>query len=193
MVPCRLGTVPFLRDGHSPNAGRGICPGRRSKSAVVREGPDGLRPQTNGLAGLNTMQELVRFGVSMSEQLLRRFDKLVKKRGYTNRSEAIRDLIRDELVTQEWEEDDSEVAGTITLIYDHHTPGLSDLLIDVQHQYHHLIISTTHVHLDHDYCLEVLIVKGSSRAARQMADCLISIKGVIHGKLTITSTGKNLK
>ena len=140
-----------------------------------------------------SVSQVVRFGVSMSEILLAQFDRLIQERGYANRSEAIRDLVRDALVTREWEEGDGEVAGTITLIYDHHTVGLTDTLTEVQHEYHDLIISTLHVHLDHRNCLETLIVKGAPRVAKQLADQLISIKGVIHGKLTLTSTGQNLK
>jgi CopG family nickel-responsive transcriptional regulator len=139
------------------------------------------------------LSKLVRFGVSMSEMLLERFDRLVQERGYANRSEAIRDLVRDALVTREWEEGDGEVAGTITLIYDHSTAGLTEMLTEVQHDYHDLIISTLHVHLDHRNCLETLIVKGAPHVAKQLADQLISVKGVIHGKLTLTSTGRDLR
>jgi len=137
--------------------------------------------------------KIVRFGVSMSATLLEQFDQLVSEQGYANRSEAIRDLVRDALVTREWEEGDGEVAGTITLMYDHHTVGLSDTLTEVQHEYHDLIISTLHVHLDHRNCLETVIVKGAPHLAKQLADQLISLKGVIHGKLTLTSTGRDLK
>jgi CopG family nickel-responsive transcriptional regulator len=129
----------------------------------------------------------------MSETLLNQFDQLVHARGYANRSEAIRDLIRDALVAREWEEGDGEVAGTITLVYDHHTAGLTDTLTELQHEYHDLIISTLHVHLDEHNCLETLIVRGSPREAKELADQLISLKGIVHGKLTVTSTGRNLK
>ncbi len=139
------------------------------------------------------MSNVARFGVSMSETLLNQFDQLVHARGYANRSEAIRDLIRDALVAREWEEGDGEVAGTITLVYDHHTAGLTDTLTELQHEYHDLIISTLHVHLDEHNCLETLIVRGSPREAKELADQLISLKGIVHGKLTVTSTGRNLK
>lgn len=139
------------------------------------------------------MAKIVRFGVSMSATLLEQFDQLVSEQGYANRSEAIRDLVRDALVTREWEEGDGEVAGTITLMYDHHTVGLSDTLTEVQHEYHDLIVSTLHVHLDDHNCLENIVVRGSPGRAKQLADQLIPIKGVIHGKLTLTSTGRNLK
>lgn len=138
------------------------------------------------------MGETIRFGISMKEDLLERFDDLIEEKGYTNRSEAIRDLIRDHLVSREWIEEDSEVAGTITLIYDHHVSGLSQVLTRIQHDHHHLFLSTLHVHLDGDNCLETIVIKGKAREAREVAEKLISTKGVKHGKLTITSTGKNL-
>ncbi|MGI6038343.1 MAG: nickel-responsive transcriptional regulator NikR, partial [Limnochordia bacterium] len=105
--------------------------------------------------------------------------------------EAIRDLIRDYLVQREWELGE-EVAGTVTLIYNHHVKGLSDLLMDLQHDFHDYIISTTHVHLDEHNCLEVLVIKGPAQQVRSIADQLISVKGVKHGSLSITSTGKDL-
>jgi CopG family nickel-responsive transcriptional regulator len=138
------------------------------------------------------MTELIRFGVSISEDLLEQFDKLIVQKGCNNRSEAIRDLIRNQLVELEWDNDEEEVAGTITLIYNHHVRGLSDLLLELQHNYYQLILSTMHLHLDHHNCLEVLAIKGTAGKVRQFAERLISVKGVKHGKLTITSTGKNL-
>ncbi|MBT9173853.1 MAG: putative nickel-responsive regulator [Syntrophomonadaceae bacterium] len=139
------------------------------------------------------MSRLVRFGISMDEQLLAMFDKQIVSQGYATRSEAVRDLIRNRLVEQEWEDEEQEVAGTITLIYDHHVRGLGSLLTELQHHSHDLILSATHVHLDHHNCLEVLIIKGQSGKVRQVADRLIGVKGVKHGKLTITSTGRKLK
>ncbi len=138
------------------------------------------------------MAELIRFGVSINEELLEQFDQLIVQKGCQNRSEAIRDLIRNQLVELEWGNDEEEVAGTITLIYNHHVRGLSDLLLELQHNYFQMILSTMHLHLDHHNCLEVLAVKGTSGQVRQFAERLISVKGVKHGKLTITSTGKNL-
>lgn len=138
------------------------------------------------------MPELVRFGVSISAGLLESFDRIIEKKGYSSRSEAIRDLIRNQLVKMEWESEDEEVAGTITLVYDHHVRGLSNQLLEVQHNYHDLILSTMHLHLDHHNCLEVLAVQGATKKIREIAERLISIKGVKHGQLTITSTGKNL-
>ncbi len=138
------------------------------------------------------MSKLIRFGISMNEQLLEKFDRLIVQKGYNNRSEAIRDLIRSQLVELEWADEDQEVAGTITLVYDHHVKGLSDLLTDLQHDFHDLILSTMHVHLDHFNCLEVLVIQGKAGDAKKVAEKLISIKGVKHGKLSITSTGKNI-
>ncbi|MDW7651925.1 MAG: nickel-responsive transcriptional regulator NikR [Bacillota bacterium] len=139
------------------------------------------------------MTELVRFGISMNEQLLDVFDKKIVSRGYANRSEAVRDLIRNRLVELEWEDENQEVAGTITLVYDHHVRGLSNLLTELQHNWHDMIQSTMHVHLDHHNCLEVLVIQGPAGRAREVADKLVSVKGVKHGKLSITSTGKQLK
>ncbi len=136
---------------------------------------------------------VTRFGISLESPLLKRFDRLINKKGYASRSEAIRDLIRDSLVTEEWKSDNTETVGTITLVYSHDTRELSDNLNDIQHHYHQLVISTTHIHLDGHNCLEVIIVKGKSEDIKAVADRLIGIKGVKHGKLTATTTGKRLK
>lgn len=139
------------------------------------------------------MSKLVRFGISINQGLLERFDRLIGAKGYANRSEAIRDLIRDKLVEEDWADgEDAEVAGTITLVYDHHVRGLSELLLDLQHHYYHLIVSTMHVHLAHDRCLEVLLIKGPASKAREVAGLLLGVKGVKHGKLTMTTTGQEL-
>jgi CopG family transcriptional regulator, nickel-responsive regulator len=135
------------------------------------------------------MGELSRIGVAIDSELLDKFDALIAKRGYTNRSEAFRDIIRDELVEKEWEKPESHVVGTVTLVYDHHVRLLSEKLTNLQHDFHHNILSTLHVHLDHDHCLEVLVVRGKAGAVRKVADALISTKGVKHGRLTITSSG----
>src|SRR5206468_6072819 len=124
---------------------------------------------------------------------LTEFDKLIGERGYTNRSEAFRDLIRDELIEKVSESPDSQVVGTVTLVYDHHVRMLNDKLTGIQHDFHHSILSTLHVHLDHDNCLEVLIVRGKSVDVRRVADTLISTKGVKHGRLTLTTSGAELK
>jgi CopG family nickel-responsive transcriptional regulator len=138
------------------------------------------------------MSELSRIGVAIDADLLERFDELIAARGYTNRSEAFRDLIRDELIDQASEAPESEVVGTLTLVYNHHVRMLGDKLTDMQHSHFHHILSTLHVHLDHDNCLEVLVIKGRSNEVKAIADALISTKGIKHGKLTITSTGAAL-
>lgn len=138
------------------------------------------------------MSELIRFGVSIDNQLGKKFDALVGRKGYATRSEAIRDMIRDSLVEHEWESEDRETVGTITIVYNHHTRELEHVLTDMQHKSFNRIISTLHVHLDAHNCLEVLVVKGKSREIRNIADRLIGAKGVKHGKLTMTTTGKEL-
>ena len=139
------------------------------------------------------MSELARIGVAIDTNLLARFDRLIGQRGYANRSEAFRDLIRDELVEKTWESPESPVVGTVTLVYDHHKRLLSEKLTHIQHDYHRAILSTLHVHLDHDNCLEVIVVRGKSADVRRVADALISMKGVKHGRLTITTSGAELK
>jgi len=139
------------------------------------------------------MSSLSRIGVAIDSDLLRQFDDLLQQRGYTNRSEAFRDLIRDELVERAWESPESQVVGTVTLVYDHHVRLLNEKLTGIQHDHHHSILSTLHVHLDHDNCLEVLVVRGKSAAVRKIADTLIGTRGVKHGRLTITTSGAGLK
>lgn len=138
------------------------------------------------------MSELSRIGVAIDASLLEQFDQLIAKRGYTNRSEAFRDLIRDQLIESTAELPDAVVVGTVTLVYDHHVRLLAERLTEMQHQAFHSVLSTLHVHLDHDYCLEVMVLKGKSSSVRKMADALISTKGVKHGRLTITTTGAGL-
>jgi len=144
------------------------------------------------LANLSDMGELSRIGVAIDSDLLERFDELIAGRGYTNRSEAFRDLIRKELIEVEWQKPDSLVVGTVTLVYDHHVRLLNEKLTDLQHDYHANILSTLHVHLDHDHCLEVLVVKGKASVVKKVANALISTKGVKHGRLTITTSGAGL-
>jgi CopG family nickel-responsive transcriptional regulator len=139
------------------------------------------------------MEEIVRFGVSMDSRLLKQFDKYINQKGYANRSEAIRDLIRSNLVEEEWEVGKGETVGTITIIYNHHKRELTDTLTNIQHKYHASMISTMHVHLDSHNCLEVLVVKGKAREIKIIADRLIGTKGVIHGKLTTTTLGKDFR
>ena len=139
------------------------------------------------------MEEIVRFGVSMDSRLLKQFDKYINQKGYANRSEAIRDLIRSNLVEEEWEVGTGETVGTITIIYNHHKRELTDTLTNIQHKYHASMISTMHVHLDSHNCLEVLVVKGKAREIKIIADRLIGTKGVIHGKLTTATLGKDFR
>jgi len=139
------------------------------------------------------MSEISRFGVSIDSQLIKKFDALIGRKGYATRSEAIRDMIRETLVEQEWESGEHETVGTITIVYNHHTRELEHALTDMQHKSFHQIVSTLHVHLDAHNCLEVLVVKGKSQEIRKIADRLIGTKGVKHGKLTTTTTGKELE
>lgn len=133
-----------------------------------------------------------RFSVSLNKQLLRSLDAMVREKGYTNRSQAIADMVRAQLVEHHQQRGDQEIAGTITLLYDHHKRHLQALLTDIQHDHENVIISTVHAHLDHDNCMEVLLVRGKAAAIKSIADQLIAAKGVKHGKLTVTSTGKDL-
>ena len=137
------------------------------------------------------MSELVRFGVSLEKPLLERLDALIRNRRYTNRSEALRDLIRRELVRKEWREG-GEVAGAITLIYDHHTRDLMAKVTDTQHDFQKVIISTQHIHLDHRNCLEIIAARGKADDVQRLADALTSIKGVRHGTLSMSSTGREI-
>ncbi len=138
------------------------------------------------------MGELSRIGVAIDSDLLQKFDDLIAKRGYTNRSEAFRDLIRDELVEEAWESPDTKVVGTVSIVYDHHVRMLSERLTELQHEAFHHVLSTLHVHLDHDHCLEVVIMRGSAADVKRVADMLIATKGVKHGRLTITTSGAEL-
>ena len=137
------------------------------------------------------MKKLVRFGVSLDHHLLDDFDRHIARKKYTNRSEALRDLIRDNLVGQEWDEN-KETVGSITFVYDHHIRDLTKKLKDIQHRFQAVILSGMHVHLDHAHCLEVLVVRGKGSDITRVSDALLSVKGVKHGKLTMTTTGKGL-
>lgn len=136
--------------------------------------------------------QVVRFGVSLSRLLLKELDRMVRKKGYRNRSLALSDMIRDQLVAHHHESEDRDVVGTITLVYDHHRPHVQETLTDLQHRHLEVIISTLHVHLDHHHCLEVLVVRGKASLIRRVADHLVAARGVKHGKLTLTTTGKDL-
>lgn len=137
------------------------------------------------------MSSLVRFGVSLEKELLKRFDDRIKEKKYTNRSEALRDLIRDDLVKKEWQEG-KEVAGSITLVYNHHKRELVNLLIDIQHDYHDTILSTQHIHLDDDNCLEIIVIKGRPKEIEELYGKLKSAKGVKHGGFAMATTGKEI-
>jgi len=139
------------------------------------------------------MALITRFGVSIEESLLKKFDRLISRKGYQNRSEALRDLIRESLVQEEWEEGKKETVGTIAIVYSHHTRELSRNLTDMQHRYYQSILSSLHIHLDEHNCLEVLVVKGRGSEIKKISDRLIGTKGVKHGKLSLTTTGKNLE
>ena len=138
------------------------------------------------------MSHLARFGVSIDERLLDRYDRLIAEKAYVNRSEALRDLIRGALVEEQWELGDAEAVGTVTLVYDHHSTALADKLTEHQHTHHEEIVSTLHVHLDSDHCLEVIVLRGTSREIKHIADGLIGTKGVKHGQLVGTTTGTGL-
>ena len=138
------------------------------------------------------MSELVRFGVSLEKTLLDRFDKLIGEQQYTNRSEALRDLIRRELVQRQWREG-SDVAGAITLVYDHHKRDVISKVTDTQHDFQEVIISTQHIHLDHHNCLEIVAARGKAEEVQRLADALRSIKGVRHTTLSMSSTGREIE
>ena len=135
---------------------------------------------------------VVRFSVSVPKELAKQLDRMAREKGYDNRSLAVADMIRAHLVEHRQNFGDQEIAGTITLLYDHHKQHVQAALTDIQHDHHTAIVSTLHVHLDHDNCLEVLVVRGKAGLIKRIADKLIAAKGVKHGKLTVTSTGRDL-
>ena len=138
------------------------------------------------------MARLERFGVSMESDLLGRFDALIADREYASRSEAIRDLVRKELVSEMWSDPRADVIATVSIVYGHHEHRLSDTLAELQHRHHRAIVSTTHVHLDAHNCLEVVIVRGRSGRVRRIADALVATRGVKHGGVVATATGASL-
>ncbi|HHB75911.1 MAG TPA: nickel-responsive transcriptional regulator NikR [Desulfobulbus sp.] len=135
---------------------------------------------------------LKRFSISLEEDLLAGFDDYIIRHGYSNRSEAVRDLIRKVLVKDEWA-DDSEVVGVVTMVYDHHKSQLQERITELQHDFYELITSTTHIHMDHHNCLEVTIVKGKASQVQELAGRLIALRGVKDGSLTMSSTGGHLR
>ena len=133
-------------------------------------------------------EKITRFGVSISPDLLDRFDKIIKKKGYYNRSEAIRDIIRKSIAKEDTVDPYSNVIGTLTMIYDHHQRMLTNKLLDLQHKHHNEILSTTHIHVDHNNCLEVLVLKGKTGEIKKLADNIRALKGIKHGELVITKS-----
>ena len=138
------------------------------------------------------MANIIRFGSSIPETLLDKFDALIEEQGYSNRSEAIRNLIRDRLVESRWEEEDTENVGVITLVYNHSTRELTERLNSQQHKKQGIIVSTLHIHLTEHNCLEVIVVRGKSSEIRDVASMLTSVRGVKHGKLSMTTLGEEL-
>jgi CopG family nickel-responsive transcriptional regulator len=135
------------------------------------------------------VSSVTRFGVSLDENLLAQFDRVIARKGYTNRSEAIRDLIRESLVREQWELGTDEVVGTLTLVYNHDVRDLSDKLTDLQHAHYKAIVSALHVHLDAHHCLEVLVLRGKAKELKSIADRLIGTRGVKHGTFSATAEG----
>lgn len=134
------------------------------------------------------MSDLSRFGVSVEEELLESFDQLINGQGYANRSEALRDLMRDALVKSRLETspENGEVLGSLTLVYDHHASELNDKMNEIQHEHHNLVVSVLHVHVSHDDCMEVIVLRGAVCEVRALSDALLSLKGVKHGRLFVT-------
>ena len=134
------------------------------------------------------MEKITRFGVSIEPGLLKKFDKIIKKKGYKNRSEAIRDIVRKNLILEENKDLNAEAIGTLTMIYDHHTGNLTNRLLELQHDHHNEILTTTHIHIDHHNCLEVLVLKGKTGNMQKLADNIKALKGIKHGELVITKS-----
>ena len=134
-----------------------------------------------------TMEKITRFGVSLEPDLLKKFDAIITKKGYTNRSEAIRDLIRTQISQKELEDKDAQGLGTLTILYSHHAGPLSKQLMDLQHEHHEAILTTTHIHIDHDNCLEVLILQGKIGTIQKLADSIKALRGIKLGSLTLTA------
>ncbi len=136
------------------------------------------------------MSKLVRFGVSIEEELLEKYDDIISD-SYGNRSEAIRDMIRDRIVEEKKRSSDEKVIGSLTLLFNHHKRDLTEKMLKIQHDYPEIFKSNLHMHVSHDFCLEVIIMQGKAKILREAANRLIGLKGVQHGKLTLTSTGED--
>ena len=170
---------------------------QREKTEAVHAAPEKQEKagskNTDGESGSET-DELMRFGLSMPAALVQDLDAWRKGRGYANRSEAIRDLVRDALIETRSEDGDplAEMVGVVTIVYDHTTRQLSDHLTDMQHHAHHISQATLHIHLNPDNCLEVIVLRGPRGEVMALADHLISTKGVLHGKFIPTTTGEDV-
>ena len=134
------------------------------------------------------MATIIRFGVSIEPGLLKKFDRFLKEKGYDNRSEAIRDLIRKQLITETTQDDKALMLGTFTMVYDHHTGHLTEKLLDIQHDHTDEILTTTHIHIDHHHCLEILILKGKKGRLQHLSDTITALKGIKHGELVLTKS-----
>ena len=134
------------------------------------------------------METITRFGVSIEPGLLKKFDRFLKEKGYDNRSEAIRDLVRKQLITETTQDDNALMLGTFTMVYDHHTGHLTEKLLDIQHDHTDEILTTTHIHIDHHHCLEILILKGKKGKLQHLADTITALKGIKHGELVLTKS-----
>jgi CopG family nickel-responsive transcriptional regulator len=132
------------------------------------------------------MPQLTRFGVSIETDLLEKFDRMKQKKGYTNRSEALRDIIREHIIIEHMKNPTADVIGTLTMVYDHHSGSLVDKLLVLQHDHYQEILTTTHVHIDHNTCLEVLVLHGKMQNIQKLADTIKALKGIKHGELVIT-------
>jgi CopG family nickel-responsive transcriptional regulator len=132
-------------------------------------------------------EKIIRFGVSIEPDLLEKFDRMMKKKGYTNRSEAIRDIIRANIIQEKNTDPDQKGLGTLTILYDHHSGPLTERLIELQHENYTRILTTTHIHIDHENCLEVLILQGKLGDIQTLADKIKALKGIKHGELVLTS------
>ncbi|MBN2065185.1 MAG: nickel-responsive transcriptional regulator NikR [Candidatus Thermoplasmatota archaeon] len=133
-------------------------------------------------------EKITRFGVSIEPDLLKKFDKQIRKKGYTNRSEAIRDIIRKEIIAERQTNPEEKAIGTLTMVYDHHTGSLTERLLALQHDHTSEILTTTHIHIDHNNCLEVLILQGKTGRIQKLADQIKSLKGIKHGELVMTKS-----
>ena len=138
------------------------------------------------------MERVTRVGISLEEELLRKFDAYIHRKGYTNRSQALRDLVREKLVEEEWRDGEAETVATVNIVYDHHKRELLDTLAELQHGHLDQIVSTLHVHLDHEHCLEILVLRGRAYDLRALGDKLIATRGVLHGTMSFGTTGQSL-